>query len=306
MYKVLNFIFNFFFITLFLFIVNSCAYYKIVDLEKNETQEINVYSFLGKEYKDFAKFELYDMHDEIDANYFAYKGLMAVKEKKVFPENPSQWDIPANKLEAVKNRFNQINQLLEEKKHLKYPEVFSKMLLGYDCWVEQLEENWQIEDIERCKNKFITNYNKIISLDNESVKVQKNVKKNIDSEKKKNEQSDLIKINEKKIIYLKVYFQFDSYSLDEKELFKLQEFVFNAKANSDLSIYIEGHTDTSGPDMYNQQLSNKRADFIKNYLLDNSVTNSITTKGFGEKKPLLTTKDNVKEQKNRRAEISLK
>ena len=58
--------------------------------------------------------------------------------------------------------------------------------------------------------------------------------------------------------------------------------------------------------MYNQQLSNKRADFIKNYLLDNSVTNSITTKGFGEKKPLLTTKDNVKEQKNRRAEISLK
>ena len=306
MYKVLNFIFNFFFITLFLFLANSCAYYKIIELEKNETQEINVYNFLGKEYKDFARFELYDMHDEIDANYFAYKGLMAVKEKKIFPENPSQWNIPTNKLEAVKKRFNQINLLLEEKKHLKYPEFFSKMLLGYDCWVEQLEENWQIEDIERCKNKFIANYNKITSLDNESIKVQKNVKKKIESEKKKNEQSDLIKINEKKIIYLKVYFQFDSYSLDEKELFKLQEFVFNAKANSDLSIYIEGHTDTSGPDMYNQQLSNKRADFIKNYLLDNSVTNSITTKGFGEKKPLLTTKDNVKEQKNRRAEISLK
>ena len=58
--------------------------------------------------------------------------------------------------------------------------------------------------------------------------------------------------------------------------------------------------------MYNQQLSDKRAAFIKNYLLDNNVTNSIIAKGFGEKKPLLTTKDNVKEQKNRRAEISLK
>ena len=65
---------------------------------------------------------------------------MAVKEKKVFPENPSQWDIPANKLDEVKNRFNQINQLLEEKKHFKYPEVFSKMLLGYDCWVEPVEK----------------------------------------------------------------------------------------------------------------------------------------------------------------------
>ena len=306
MYNLLNYFFNFFFITLFLFLANSCAYYKIIELEKNETQEINVYNFLGKEYKDFARFELYDMHDEIDANYFAYKGLMAVKEKKIFPENPSQWNIPTNKLEAVKKRFNQINLLLEEKKHLKYPEFFSKMLLGYDCWVEQLEENWQLEDIERCKNKFITNYSKIISLDKESVKIKKNVKKDIKSEKKKNEKSDLIKINEKKIIYLKVYFQFDSYSLDEKEIFKLQELVLNAKANYDLSIYIEGHTDTSGPEMYNQQLSNKRADFIKNYLLDNNVTNSIIAKGFGEKKPLLTTKDNVKEQKNRRAEISLK
>ena len=31
---------------------------------------------VSKEYKEFANFELYEMHDEIDANYFAYKAIL--------------------------------------------------------------------------------------------------------------------------------------------------------------------------------------------------------------------------------------
>ena len=35
----------------------------------------------SKKYLDFSKYELYEMHDEIDANYFAYKASLSLNEK---------------------------------------------------------------------------------------------------------------------------------------------------------------------------------------------------------------------------------
>ena len=64
--------------------INSCAYFKLKTLDSFDYNKNDIYTLLSNEYKKFAKFELYEMHDEIDANYFAYKGLMAVKEKQIF------------------------------------------------------------------------------------------------------------------------------------------------------------------------------------------------------------------------------
>ena len=51
-----------------------------------------------------------------------------------------------------------------------------------------------------------------------------------------------------------------------------------------MKILIEGHTDTMGSKSYNQKLSKKRADFIKKYLMDRSLNNTIETKGFRREK----------------------
>ena len=66
---------------------------------------------------------------------------------------------------------------------------------------------------------------------------------------------------------------------------------------------IDGHTDSDGSEEYNQVLSEKRANSVKNFLVSQGVTAEITTKGYGESKPVASNDTAEGKQKNRRVEI---
>ena len=66
---------------------------------------------------------------------------------------------------------------------------------------------------------------------------------------------------------------------------------------------IYGHTDSDDTDEYNQVLSENRANSVKDFLVKNGITADITTKGFGEKKPIATNSTKEGKQLNRRVEI---
>ena len=300
-YKIINILFLFFLLS----IVNSCAYFKIKELDNIKTNKKDVFKLVSDEYKKFAKYELYEMHDEIDANYFAYKGLIALKENKIFPENPQHWALPNDKVDEVTGNFNIIKSLINENLHIEKPKEFSKVLIGYDCWVEQLEENWQIEDIEECKKKLMNNLQKIYQK-TENLKINSEQSKKDIVEEEIYIEKERQLANNLKHFHYRVFFNFDSHILVDTEKEKLQDVIKKAINNKGLTVHIEGHTDTKGSELYNLVLSKRRANFIKNYLTSNSVVNDIVIEGYGEKKPLLITKDNVKEKKNRRAEILLK
>jgi len=69
---------------------------------------------------------------------------------------------------------------------------------------------------------------------------------------------------------------------------------------------VEGHTDTSGGAAYNDRLSARRADTVKNALLAGGMTAAqITTEARGEADQAKATPDGVREPLNRRAEVSL-
>ncbi len=72
------------------------------------------------------------------------------------------------------------------------------------------------------------------------------------------------------------------------------------------AIEISGHTDTSGSDRYNAELSLKRSDSVKTWLINNKVSpDRLTTQGYGESKPVA---DNLSPQGralNRRVEIKV-
>jgi len=75
---------------------------------------------------------------------------------------------------------------------------------------------------------------------------------------------------------------------------------------------IEGHTDGKGDDRYNQELSERRAASVRNWLLGHGASNAMTTRGWGKTRPVApNTKpgggdDAEGRQKNRRVEITLK
>ena len=69
---------------------------------------------------------------------------------------------------------------------------------------------------------------------------------------------------------------------------------------------IEGHTDATGPDSYNLRLSRARANAVKNYFVKNGIDpDRLTSKGFGETRPISTNATPLGRSKNRRVEIIL-
>jgi outer membrane protein OmpA-like peptidoglycan-associated protein len=69
-------------------------------------------------------------------------------------------------------------------------------------------------------------------------------------------------------------------------------------------LYIEGHTDNVGSDASNLSLSDRRAKAAKDYLVKKGVDASrITSKGYGESKPVATNSTPEGRQKNRRVEF---
>jgi outer membrane protein OmpA-like peptidoglycan-associated protein len=70
---------------------------------------------------------------------------------------------------------------------------------------------------------------------------------------------------------------------------------------------IEGHTDNTGTPEKNQLLSQQRADAVKAFLVSKGIDESrITSKGFGQDKPVADNKTTAGKTKNRRLEMKLR
>lgn len=71
-------------------------------------------------------------------------------------------------------------------------------------------------------------------------------------------------------------------------------------------IEVAGHTDSTGTDQYNQQLSERRASAVAAYLGTRSVrTDRVITVGMGEARPVATNDTEQGRQQNRRVELTL-
>jgi outer membrane protein OmpA-like peptidoglycan-associated protein len=75
-------------------------------------------------------------------------------------------------------------------------------------------------------------------------------------------------------------------------------------AHPGLTLQIEGHTDSVGSDEYNQQLSERRADSVRDFLAEQGVpVSSITARGFGKTQPVASNDTPEGRQRNRRVEL---
>jgi outer membrane protein OmpA-like peptidoglycan-associated protein len=75
-------------------------------------------------------------------------------------------------------------------------------------------------------------------------------------------------------------------------------------AHPGLSLEVEGHTDSVGTDEYNQSLSERRAESVKSYLIQQGIPPaSIRARGFGESQPVASNDSAAGRQQNRRVEL---
>jgi len=110
-----------------------------------------------------------------------------------------------------------------------------------------------------------------------------------------------------------VLYDFDKPTLTSESKNVLDTTLFALmKANPELVVQVESHTDSKGSDAYNLKLSQKRAESVVQYLVSKGINaKRLTAKGFGESKPLVPNEnpdgsDNpINRAKNRRTGFTI-
>lgn len=111
---------------------------------------------------------------------------------------------------------------------------------------------------------------------------------------------------ERTIILDHVLFDFDKTAIKPDGAKILDRLVTFLNENPDKKVDLEGHTDSIGTDKYNQGLSERRAASVRNYLVKKAVAaGRISTRGFGESKPIADNKTRDGRAKNRRVEVKV-
>jgi len=83
-----------------------------------------------------------------------------------------------------------------------------------------------------------------------------------------------------------IFYDFDKATLRPESQKALDELVKLLNENPNITIELSAHTDYKGSDLYNERLSQRRAESVVNYLIANGIAaDRLTPKGYGEGKP---------------------
>jgi len=86
-----------------------------------------------------------------------------------------------------------------------------------------------------------------------------------------------------------IYYDYNKWNIRADAAQSLDTLVFILQNNPTIKIQLSAHTDCRGSDVYNQTLSQKRAESVVQYLISKGIsTNRLTAKGYGETMPIET------------------
>ena len=101
-----------------------------------------------------------------------------------------------------------------------------------------------------------------------------------------------------------VLFEYDKADLKPGAMHSLEPLMTFLREHPDRTLLIEGHTDSTGSDSYNLELSQRRAEAVRNFLSSNGISvDRILARGYGESYPVTTNTTEAGRQQNRRVEV---
>lgn len=252
---------------------------------------------LWKEYLAYADFELNNMADLSAAERYIDKAMMAGKGQTPAATDPSaSTKLAPDKKGELQSAYLRLNAALNGNGTAKAPEKSAEAQAAFDCWVEQQEENFQPIHIEDCKRKFVD----AITIVEAAIKAPAPAPAPAPpppppppapAVKAPGPFTLLFDLDKSKI------------RADQETVLKqASDAISKSKPNV---VNVTGHTDTTGTYAHNLKLSEKRAAMVAAALKKMGVTSLVATYWVGEDDLAISTGDNAKEEKNRRAVIVL-
>lgn len=259
---------------------------------------------LTSEYRAFSNREMNKMLDYPDALHFARKGLAAAAGETVMPEPVSDWNLKPEHIEELSTARGRLLVTYDMGAREVAPMQAAQAQVSFDCWIEQQEENWQTEDILSCKSSFMEAIDSLEGMVQPMTPPVTEEMPPIIEEVPVDIPEAAEPMLPEDAMYL-VFFDFDSSEIGAGGENVIEAVADEAeKANPEV-IEIIGHTDSAGPKAYNKRLSLRRANAVRDALIEHGIdAGLIKVENRGEDELLVQTDDNVREPANRRAEIS--
>ena len=255
--------------------------------------------YLAAEYRDYANNEQGKMFDYADALHFARKGLAAASGVVVMPETLDDWDLSdKNIVEMTESRAALVDALENGGREIASDKA-AVAQARFDCWAEQQEEGWS--NNVPCKNQFFDALKKLQdAVGSRPAPAPEEFMPPVAEMPK----GDAVPVEQAMFI---VFFDWDKNNITAGANDVLDAVAQEVKNRADVKgLVIVGHTDSSGSTQYNDKLSVKRANAIKDGLVARGVAETmIRVEARGESDLLVKTPDNVREPANRRGQITL-
>lgn len=235
---------------------------------------------LASNYRKLSNLE-YKQGDQKDGDTYALRSVAASQGSATTPDDLRVRRIPSSAASEVAQGRQRLVAALDKNGRTSKPDVAAYAQASFDCWVEQLQEDLQDDQIRACKDAFMK---ALAELEKAPPPVAAAPKA----------PSDFM-----------VFFDWNKSNLTPEALKIISDAVAAAKKEGAKQIRIVGHTDTSGSAAYNLKLSERRAQAVAAQMIRLGVpATSIVTVGRGQEDLLVPTPDNVREPQNRRSVIS--
>lgn len=109
------------------------------------------------------------------------------------------------------------------------------------------------------------------------------------------------------LVLQNIFFDVDKYDLKDKSITELQKVIRFLNENPQIQVEISGHTDNTGNQAYNQQLSERRAKSVYSYIIESGLNpKRLSWKGYGQSLPITANDTEESRQQNRRIEFTIK
>jgi outer membrane protein OmpA-like peptidoglycan-associated protein len=231
----------------------------------------------------------YGEGDYNDSDFFAGRAIGAGTGAGVSPQEIAARDLPEDHVGELSSARARLTDALGKGAAEKVPGDAAHAQVMFDCWMQEQEENFQPDDISRCRAEF----------DTAMAAVEAGIAPPIETAAPAPEPM----FEPKSWI---VYFAFDESGLTPEAQAIIAEAAAYATGTDGASVSIDGHTDTAGGASYNADLSQTRADAVALAVSANGVAaGRIASAGHGEAELAVATGDGTAEAANRRAVISV-
>ena len=275
-------------------LLSGCAGMQLDNARMVEPKGSDFSTALYKEYMALSELEFLE-GDYADSDVFALRAISAAGNNPTTPEEMSARNIPAANKGELATARRELVEALAATATEKASVNAAQAQASFECWMQEQEENFQPDDIARCRADYMASMNAVRSaLAPAPVAAPA--------------PAPAPKAPQRMAATYTVNFDFDSDSISGAASQIIAEAGMAIDEMKAGTIILSGYADRAGSEAYNMDLSDRRAKAVLGALDIRSrmkIAGSTEIKVYGEKNNKKKTEDGVREAENRRVKIEI-